>query len=86
MTWRDGTEKLLAVVVERRPADYWKRRKKRKLRSGGQADGGHHQKSEEGGKSGAGSILTNGTARGDPLPNFKADEIHYYVHYVAHDR
>merc|ERR1719201_2968219 len=34
VTWRDGSEKLMALVVERRPAEYWKLRKKRKLRSG----------------------------------------------------
>ena len=33
VTWRNGTDQLLAIVVDRRPADYWKRRKKKNGRS-----------------------------------------------------
>ena len=76
VTWRDGKEKLKAIVIERRPADFWKRRKKRKLKSSSTTnvtgigpDGklGVHTNQEE-------------------LVGLKYDEIDYYVHYEAHDR
>ncbi len=78
---------MKAVVIERRPADYWKRRKKRKLKvsssSGGMSIG-----------IGNSSISSNTTSNGklgvhtnaEELVGLKADEIDYYVHYEAHDR
>jgi len=38
VTWRDGKEKLLAIIVERRPVDYWSNPTKRKK--------GNHEKSK----------------------------------------
>lgn len=74
VTWRDGTEKLMAVVIERRSANYWKRIKKRKTRSGSS----NHEVQGVGEE--------NSTAICEELAGFKAEEIHYYVHYVSHDR
>jgi len=61
VTWRDRTEKLMAMVIERRPADYWKWMKRR-------------------------GVEVNCKAAEEELVVLTADEIHYYVHYVAHDR
>jgi len=68
VTWRDGTQQLNAVVIERRPADHWKRMKKRKIRTGNE------------------EAVDNSTSSREELVGLEADEIHYYVHYVAHDR
>ncbi len=70
MTWRDGKEKLKAVVIERRPADYWKRSKKRKIKNSGMSSIGK-----------LGVFFDQ-----EELVGLKADEISYYVHYEAHDR
>ena len=65
VTWRDGKEKLLAVVVERRSVDYWScnptKRKK-------------------------GSQDTSNNNNNSLQEASKADEWHYYIHYVHHDR
>ena len=83
--WRDGKEKLKAVVIERRPADYWKRRKKRKLKSSSSSNsidgiaGSNNMGISSNGKLGVRSNQ-------EELVGLKADEIDYYVHYEAHDR
>ncbi len=77
VTWRNGTEQLKAVVIERRPADFWKRRKKRKLK----------YNNSENGSSSSGSTKKLGVHTNiEELVDLKADELEYYVHYEAHDR
>jgi len=71
VTWRDGSEKLMAVVIERRSANYWTRIKKRKVRP----VSCNHEVLGAGEENGA-----------EELAGLKAEEIHYYIHYVAHDR
>ena len=85
VTWRDGgDEKLQAVVVERRPSDFWKRRsKKRKLQKKNAGSIGSTSSSTSvDGKSKLIGICCNDTE----LHGLKADEIDYYVHYIDHDR
>jgi len=102
VTWRDGqNSKLQAVVVERRPCDFWKlRSKKRKLQKKSSGDSG--TASENNSKdppAPAGSLKTEIQLLGDgnakllgvsssesELDGLKADQIDYYVHYVDHDR
>mmetsp|Transcript_22586 Transcript_22586/g.26180 ORF Transcript_22586/g.26180 Transcript_22586/m.26180 type:complete len:495 (+) Transcript_22586:248-1732(+) len=76
VTWRDGTEKLMAEVIERRPANFWKRRKKRKLKATNSSEVGANGKIK--------SLGVHNDA--EELVGLKADEIDYYVHYEAHDR
>ena len=64
--WRGREEKLWAVVVERRPADYWQRRKRQRKQQQPQDD--PH------------------TGKEKTVVEMKANGLHYYVHYVAHDR
>ena len=81
VTWRDGSQKLMAVVIERRPSNYWEIRKKAKSRVA----------------SGTTSEVKRNLADEKPSSNLKncgfssclglkADQIHYYIHYVDCDR
>lgn len=99
VTWR-GVEnsKLQAVVVERRPCDFWKRRnKKRKLQkksnsvsiessSSVVAKTNTLKKGQERKKEIEMDLSVGVHYSADELLNLKADEIEYYVHYTDHDR
>ena len=83
--WRDGKEMLKAVVIERRPADFWKRRKKRKLKSSSSSN----SIDATAGSSNVGSSSNRKLgvhSNQEELVGLKANEIDYYVHYEAHDR
>lgn len=102
VTWRDGDDKnLKAVVVERRPSDFWKRRrKKRKLQKKSSVNNSNSGASAGGGVAGSGISSTKPLRLGidgkpklvgvcsdvGELAGLKADEIDYYVHYIDHDR
>jgi hypothetical protein len=70
VTWRDGKEKLLAIIIERRAADYWSNPPKRKKGTAAEIKAVSSEKS-----------LSSAVS-----DYRKADEWHYYVHYVHHDR
>lgn len=77
VTWREGGEKLKAVVVERRPCDFWKRRsKKRKKTDSMSSASGENRKAK----------LLGVKIDSEELEGLKANEIEYYVHYEDHDR
>lgn len=80
VTWRERTDKLWAVVIERRPKDYWQRRRRKNQQQRKQ------QTQQQNDTPTTTTATANYPSIEKPLSELKADEIEYYVHYVAHDR